>query len=306
MTQPAKSETSSAGPSNTESGNVIDAGGADPGARGATVSERIRARAGTLSPAGNRVAQILREQPATVLGMSVGELASQSDTSVGSVVRFSQELGFRGFQELKLQLAGDISTRPPARDKSIGLPGAIFLETAQALSQAVSALDTSVFHRAVTVLDGAHRVLVAGVGTSQPVAADAAYRLQLAGLMTASNPEVHSQHVSAALLGTGDACFTVSHSGQTQETLAITAAAREAGATTIGLTSFARTPLADVCDVVLVAGSAETDYRLEAMTSRFLHLAVVDALYVALSERNPERAEQAHARTLRVVARHRL
>ena len=100
-------------------------------------------------------------------------------------------------------------------------------------------------------------MLVAGVGTSQSVAADAAYRLQMGVLVTVHNPEVHSQHVAAA---------------------------------TICLMSFARTPLTERCAVVLVAGSAETQYRLEAMTSRFVNHAVVDALYAALAQRSPERA----------------
>ncbi len=275
-------------------------------ARGVPVPERIRARAAVFSGASERIANVVRARPAQVLGMTVTDLATESGTSLGSVVRFSQELGFRGFQELKLQLAADVSSDAPSADSTTSLPAGVLLETAEALREAAFALDATAFEHAVDLLDTADRVLVAGVGTSQPVAADAAYRLQMAGLATVHNPEVHSQHVTAALMGPRQVCLAVSHSGTTQETLTVTEAAREAGAATICLTSFARTPLAERCDVVLVAGSAETRYRLEAMTSRFVHQAVVDALYAALAQRSPERAAKAQASTLRAVSRHRL
>lgn len=270
------------------------------------VLERLRARGSALSATSSRIATVMRDNPESVVGMTVTDLASASGTSVGSVVRFCQDLGFRGFQELKLQLAGDISSRTPELDASVGLPERVLLETADALRNAISALDSVTFAQVVTLLGDAGRVLVAGIGTSAMIAGDAAYRLQLAGLVTIQHPDAHVQDVSAALLRPGDVCLTVSHTGQTRETLAITATAREVGATTIGLCSFVHSPLAQYCDVVLVAGSEETDFRIEAMTSRFVHLAIVDALYAALSERDPTRAQHAQQRSLATVARHRL
>lgn len=271
------------------------------------VQERIRAVGDGLSTSGQRIARVLRDDPASVIGMTVSDLASESGTSVGSVVRFCQDLGFRGFQDLKIHLAGDVSSfASGSTDSSEGLPGRVLLETAAALRQAAQSIDAVAFGQAVELMSGARRILVAGVGTSAPVAADAAYRLTLAGVPAVSVADAHGQHVAAALLTSDDVCLTVSHTGQTQETLAVTTAARDAGAGTIGLSSFSRSPLAQLCDVLLVAGSAETGFRLEAMTSRFLHLAVIDALYVALTERHPERSQRAQTAALAALASHRL
>lgn len=272
-----------------------------------SVLERVRASGGGLSAAGQRIAEVVRADPTAVIGMSVSDLAGESGTSVGSVVRFCQELGLRGFQELKLRLAGEVSAAAGGVEQdSQALPARVLLETAASLHQAATAIDQTAFERATDLLAGARRVLVAGVGTSAPVAGDAAYRLTLAGVATTWVSDVHGQHVCAAMLTPGDVCLTISHTGQTQESLAITASAREAGAATIGLSSFSRSPLAQVCDVHLVAGSAETGFRVEAMTSRFVHLAVVDALYVSLAERHPERSARAQAAALEVLASHRL
>jgi DNA-binding MurR/RpiR family transcriptional regulator len=112
---------------------------------------------------------------------------------------------------------------------------------------------------------------VIGVGTSAPLAQDAAYRFRIAGVLAEAPHDVHVQHVSARLLGPGSVCVCFSHTGQTRETLGSVTAARNAGAVTIAIISFFRSPLTKLVDLVLVAGSGETDYRVEAMASRVAH-----------------------------------
>ena len=88
-------------------------------------------------------------------------------------------------------------------------------------------------------------------------------------------------------------CFAISHTGATRETVACCTAAREAGATCVAITSFDRSPLTAVVEHVLVAGGRETELRIEAMASRIAHLCVLDAIFVALSLRDRERATSA-------------
>ena len=95
--------------------------------------------------------------------------------------------------------------------------------------------------------------------------------------------DVHAQHVAARMLTPADVFFAVSHTGSTTETLAAARAARTARATVVALTSFATSPLTEIADHVIVAGSSETAYRVGAMASRIVHLTVIDAILVALS-----------------------
>lgn len=81
----------------------------------------------------------------------------------------------------------------------------------------------------------------------------------------------------------------VSHTGQTRETLAATTAAREAGAATVAITSFFRSPLTELCDHALVAGSLETRHQIEARASRLVHSALLDALAASVAAVHPDR-----------------
>lgn len=69
--------------------------------------------------------------------------------------------------------------------------------------------------------------------------------------------------VAAGRLEPGDVCIAVSHTGSTRETLEILAAAKTSGATTVAITSFARSPLSEQVDHLIVAGTREVSFRLQ-------------------------------------------
>jgi DNA-binding MurR/RpiR family transcriptional regulator len=78
------------------------------------------------------------------------------------------------------------------------------------------------------------------------------------------------------------------------------------GATTIALTSFPRSPLAEIADIVLLtANQAATTFRPDALSARHPQLVVLDLLYIAVAQRTHERAHDAFRITAQAVAGHR-
>ncbi|WP_312858223.1 MurR/RpiR family transcriptional regulator [Pseudonocardia pini] len=274
--------------------------------------EDIRVRSARFSPAEQRVARAVVGDPAHVFELSVTEMAGYSGTSVGTVVRFCQRMGLRGFQDLKLRLAREthptgepLLTEVADGDGAGEVLGKVLAGSARALTEGAGTVDAAVLDRLVGVLLGARRIVFAAVGTSAPLAADIAYRLTTIGLPATFPADVHVQHVTARMLGPADVLVAISHTGSTTETLAVTRTAAEAGAVTAALTSFLDSPLTGLVDHLLVAGSRETSYRIEAMTSRLVHLAVLDALYVAIALRSPGTAAALQA-TGDVLVEHRI
>ncbi|BDZ51889.1 RpiR family transcriptional regulator [Frondihabitans sucicola] len=257
------------------------------------IRERIRAALPSFSPAERRVADAVLRDAMAVIHLSVSELAALAETSPATVVRLCASVGLRGYQDLKIRLAsesipndqrllGDITADDTVSDVAHKVMDA----TARAVSQASRTLDAAALDRIVDALIGARRVVFGAVGTSAPLALDTAYRLVTLGIDASFAPDVHTQHVTARMMGAGDVFFAISHTGSTFETLATARAAQSAGATTVALTSFSRSPLTELSDLSVVAGSAETAYRVEAMASRIVHLSVLDALFVSVSRRS--------------------
>lgn len=277
-----------------------------------SVTASVRARLSSLAPGETRIADTMLTMGRDLIYRSVSDVAEDAGTSISSVVRCCQRLGFKGFQDFKIALARDGDTAVHAVKNDItdsDDPAAIREKVVAAAVDAVATgagfVDDAQFTRATQLLRAARRVLFLGVGTSAPLAQDAAYRMGTIGVPAEAPTDVHVQHVRAGLLGAGEVAVAISHTGSTRETVSSSRAATSAGAQLVALTSFARSPLVDLADVVLVAGSSETAYRVEARASRIAHLIVLDALFVALAFADETRANRSLEITESVLAEHR-
>jgi DNA-binding MurR/RpiR family transcriptional regulator len=272
------------------------------------VRQLIRAHLRSFSPAERRVADVVLAGSLELLETSVTELAERANTSAASVVRMCTSIGLRGFQELKTRLAIE---HVPAAHFDAGPVGdgaelavRILRDFASALKDTAAVLDVGSVSGVVGELLAARRIHFAAVGTSAMIASDCAFRLSTLGLNVLFVADVHAQHIQARMLGDGDVLFAISHTGSTFETLAAARAAKSAGASVMALTSFTRSPLTELCDHTIIAGSAETKVRVEAVTSRLVHLAVLDALYIMLKQQLPDADRHLRAAS-EVLAEHR-
>jgi RpiR family transcriptional regulator, carbohydrate utilization regulator len=271
------------------------------------VQARINAALPSLRPTEERVARLVLERPEAVIYQSVSEIAVAAETSTATVVRCAKQLGFKGFHELKLALARDLALadREPAAGAEGSILERITAAGAESVRDAGRLVSQDAFAAAVELLAGAQRVVFVGVGTSAPLAQDAAYRFRTIGVQADAPADVHVQHVAARLLRPEDVCVAVSHTGSTREVVATVEAARTAGAGTIAITSFLRSPLTEIADLTLTAGAREVSLTLEAMASRLAHMAVIDALIVAVAERDDARAQAALDLFSEVISEHR-
>jgi DNA-binding MurR/RpiR family transcriptional regulator len=287
----------------------------------------LRARLPALGASDRKVAEVVLAQPGTVVFWSVSELADAAGTAKSSVVRFCQGLGLRGFHDLKLVLAQETAidhrgagpetswtsadgARDGRRDEHadpvpVDLLGTVVGRGVEMLRDAAATVERAAFDAAATRLAQAHTVLLVGSGSSAPLAHDAAQRLRSIGVLAAAPSDGPGQLVAAALLERGDVCLAISHSGATRGTRAAVTAATDAGATTAAITSYSHSPLTELCDHVLVAGARAASPRVAALTSRLAHVAVLDALLVAVALRDEPRAEAALARTGAALAEQR-
>lgn len=264
------------------------------------VLPRLRAAMPSLQPSDARVARAILADPEAAIHRSVTEVAETAGSSPSTVVRCAQKVGFRGFHELKLALAQELAAfaregpaRPSQDHDAMAVLADVTAAGARTVAEAAAVIDADQLAAAVAVLGEARRILVLGAGTSAPLAQDAAYRFRMIGLQAESPADGHMQHMAARMLRPGDACLAISHSGSTRQTCSAVRSAVQAGAATIALTSFLSSPLTDLAGVRLVAGTREVSLRLEAMASRLAHMAVLDALLVALAMQDEGRAQAA-------------
>lgn len=270
---------------------------------------RIQSMRESLGPAGQRIADFIVQHPHEVVHMSVSDVAEKTGASEGSVVGLCKSLGATGFQQLKIVLAQE-SVRPvqfihedlEPGDNAATVIRKIFQSNVQTILDSQSVLDVRAMERAVRLIKGAKRVEVYGIGSAAPIAEDAHYRMLRIGLDVKAVTDSHLQAISASLTGSDVAVLTISHSGSTHETVTATRLAKEAGARTICITNFGKSPIQAFADVLLFTMARETQFRTEAMTSRLAQLAIIDALIACLALADYDKSVDTLKRTFEVLS----
>lgn len=185
--------------------------------------------------------------------------------------------------------AADVATTTDADAAGIASGARVLREEAAALLTLAERLDGA-FAAALRLLTGGgpeRRIVVTGMGKSGHVGRKIAATLASTGTPALFVHPGEAGHGDLGMITLKDAVLALSNSGDTVELSAIIAYCRRFGLPLIGMTSRARSALAEQADVVLLlppVGEA-CPLGLAPTTSTTLMLALGDALAVAVLER---------------------
>jgi DNA-binding MurR/RpiR family transcriptional regulator len=268
-----------------------------PAADRSPTTVRARGLLPSLSPAERRVAQVIIDHAATASALTISDLAERARSSETTVIRFCRAMGFSGYSQLRLTLAGEAgrvseagAADEPAADISetdelAQVVKKIAFADARAVEETAVQIDIAVLEQVVDLVVGARRVDIYGVGASAFVAGDFQQKLHRIGRIAYAWSDVHMALTSAALLDERDVAFGISHTGTTLDTIDAFAEAGRGGARTVALTNFPKSPIAGVADLVLTTAARETTFRSGAMASRLAQLTVIDCVFVGVAQR---------------------
>ncbi|MET9127402.1 MurR/RpiR family transcriptional regulator [Streptomyces sp. NPDC004528] len=282
------------------------------------VLTRIRGALPSLAPSERRVADTVLAAPSEAAGLSISALAARASTSVATVMRFCRAIGLTNYPHLRVGLAAAaahenaLGAERPVLGTDIGATDSleqiiskIIYNEVRALEESRDGFDVVQLGQAVDALADARRIDIFGVGASGFVGQDLHQKLHRIGRMAFIWTDAHAALTAAALLGPADVAIAISHSGETTDTIEPLQAAAENGATTIALTNFSRSPLAESADLVLTTCAREMPFRSGATVSRIAQLALIDCLFVGVAQRSYDATTAALHRTYGAVQRHR-
>ena len=257
--------------------------------------DRIKASLPSLAPAEQRVGKLVLLDPRTFASLPVTELALRAHVSKPTVVRFCRSMGYDGLSDFKLKLAGTVSEGVPFIHRSVDVDDKVSDVLVKVIDNTVAAFlkyrndaSTHAIEKAVDAIVKAHtenrRIEFHGAGNSGIVAQDAQHKFFRLGLNCIAYSDGHMQVMSASLLRPGDCLVVVSNSGRTRDLMDATDIARKHGATTIVITG-SGSPLAASGHIHLSADPPEGYDRYSPMTSRLMHLMVIDILATCVALR---------------------
>ncbi|WP_414703647.1 MurR/RpiR family transcriptional regulator [Pseudalkalibacillus sp. SCS-8] len=264
----------------------------------------------SLKPSERKVAEYILTHPSEVVNLSVQKLAKRTQVSEATIIRLSRTLSFKGFQELKLRIAGDLaqfnnnthSYQEIQTNGSISsLITTVSHNNVQSINDTLSVLSPEEVEKAVAVLSGARKIAVFGIGASAVIAQDFKQKLTRINRWCEAGFDFDTQGTISANLTAEDVAFGISYSGRTKDVIHSMQIAKENGACTISLTKFGSNPVADLSDINLFTSSLEKSIRSGAMSSRISQLNVIDVLYLGMTSQHYEESIEALERTRKAV-----
>lgn len=254
-----------------------------------TLMDRVAQLRSTLTPAEQRVATLVLEQPRMVLNEPIADIARIAQVSQPTVIRFCRSLGFSGLADFKLKFASSLTGAIPVRHSQVRTSDSTHDLAAKVIDNTVSAvlrfrdqLDVRSVDRAIEIVSRARRVEFYAMGSARAVALDGQHKFFRFRIPTTMYGDAHLFAMAAELLGPGDVVIAVSSAGDGPQLLAAVDIARAAGAEVIAIGS-GQSPLARKASVCLAVEHAEDSSTFLSMISRILQLLLIDIVSVGLS-----------------------
>lgn len=237
-----------------------------------------------------RIADALMSDPLLGALWGIEEMAERSGVSVGTVMRFSKRLGYRGFSDFRDALRAACQARSEGEPLEVlEAPTDVFWALAEVarrdgenLDRFVKSVDKATLEGTTQLLTRAqHRVLL-GRGVSNVMCQIMAFNLTQAGLpCIAAIPSDFSNQV--ANLGTKDLLVVISFAPFSRETVDAAAFAKRQGIPVLAFTDRKDSPLARSASQVVVLPSE--DFLFSFGLSTFSVLS--HALAIAVAAMDP-------------------
>ena len=229
-----------------------------------------------------------------VVTMNVHELSQAANVSVATVIRFCKKIGFDGYRSFCISMAQGMNEKVDyvmdLQEDTATLEERIrrvLMANAETIQSTLKQLDYGMLEEAAEAILRCRSILFVGIGSSHMICEDAMLRFLRLGKQAFCFADPHASIVAASHFTSEDIVFAVSHSGLTKEVYEVQRVARERGVKIIGMTTYPAERIGAISDIVLRTYTRESPLHKVAITSRTSQLAVIDALFVAVMNKDP-------------------
>jgi DNA-binding MurR/RpiR family transcriptional regulator len=251
----------------------------------------------SLTPSSKRIADYVMSNATQVSKHSIAELSQIVNAGDATIIRFCRTLGFKGYQDFKMELAIEVSnlqgrekeifdTDVTAEDNAEVIGHKLQSAIESVLSETMNLLNFQSLESVSEALKDAKAIYFFGVGSSGLTAESAKHKFMRIGLNVDAFTNNHFMYIKSSLMQPGDFAVGLSHSGNSVETTKALRLAKENGATTIAITHNPRSDITKYSDYVLVNGNRQGQLQGDSIGTKISQLFVLDLIYTLLVKRD--------------------
>lgn len=240
----------------------------------------------------NEIARFVMKNADLLVGCTIIKMAELTNTSEATINRFCKKLGYKGFNSFKIALAQEnfYNTMHDGGDRGgeAGYIDRVGRSYRSMLLNTAAMLDEDAIVRAVSCLEAARAIHLFAYAGAAIVAREFEFKLQLAGLTARAVTDTNLFRVAAAAVEASDVVVAIVPTVLLRDVHLSLAVCKECGAKVMALTSLDSPKLDEMVDFKLITSDRITVRDAFSFSNNFIYLYVVDVLYAALLDRNPE------------------
>lgn len=262
------------------------------------VLETIKDSLSTCSKGQRKIGEYLLSSYATAAYLTAAKLSETVGVSESTIVRYATELGFDGYPELQSALKYAARSRLTSVQrmellKSRSADEALsksFYSDIEGIKRTLSATDKTCFDNFVSAIMNAKSIYLVGARSAASLAIFMNFYLSIL---------FDNVHIVHTVIGSeafdqlfrvkeGDVVLGITFPRYSKLTIDVLEFSKRAGATVLGITDSARSPIAKTADVTLFADN-ESESFVDSLTAP---LALINALIHEICRRSPENTEK--------------
>jgi DNA-binding MurR/RpiR family transcriptional regulator len=256
---------------------------------------RVRSAYGRLSGSERKVADYIFSGRDMGGSFTISAIASATEVSESTLVRFSRKLEFDGFAAFKRAFLKEILAANPvaelapyqeltSTDDDQAVIKKLFALMHTALEDTFSNLRLEDFREATRLVAQAKAIEIFAHGGSASIAQSAVNKFLILGTNCVVRGERFTHELSAGFLGPEDVAIALSHTGETQSVAHALGTAGNNGVPTIAITGNSQSPIARAAQLHLLSSTPGAHVGSETGVTRVAQVAVLDCLAVAAAQ----------------------
>lgn len=238
-----------------------------------------------------KIADYILDNPHQFLEKNVKQLASDTETSPATLVRFARKIGFNGFSDMKVGLAKYITNNQTfgkdiiinQNDSYINCNNKILAQILEVCKATANSINITSLSKVISIIDKADTIYLLGVGSSGTSAMDLQQKLIKLYKKVIFIPDSQINLLSMITMTKNDVVIAFSYSGNTKIIEVSIKAAKKQQAITIGITGNTDSPIALASDFILLTPGLERQENVGAISSRYSQSYISDLIYLCLA-----------------------
>lgn len=252
------------------------------------------------TPADQKIAQYIIDNPQLILESNSSQLAEIIETSQSAVVRFVKKIGYKGYVDLKIDIAKSFEDENGfIKDEVIEKGDNIAKILAKSKNNVLTTtdktyalLDEENIKKIIKLIIDSDAIYLAGVGSSGLVCEDFLFKLQRTGKLSFYHQDPHTNLSILTNIKKNDILLCISYSGITKEVILASEYAKEIGAPVVAITKSSNNALGKVSDFILLLPEIEKEMRFAAISSRISSQIITDILYYGYLAQNMDATKE--------------